>query len=252
MKPIPISVQLYSLREEAKSDFAGVLKKVADMGYVGVEPAGLHGMKPEEVRKILDDLGLVASSTHGPFPNEKNVSEIVDTAKALGHTRHIAGFGPKDCETLETTLEAAKRAQAAAGLLDGTGITFGLHNHWWEFDKRFDGKLPHEVIMENAPGAFAQIDTYWVAVGGADAAEVVKNLGPRAPLLHIKDGPKNREAAMTAVGAGAMDWTPVIDAAQGSAEWLVVELDRCDTDMATAVAESYEYLTSKGFAKGRK
>ena len=252
MKPIPISVQLYSLREEAKSDFAGVLKKVADMGYIGVEPAGLHGMKPEEVRKVLDDLGLVASSTHGPFPNKENVNEIVDTAKALGYTRHIAGVGPKDCETLETTLEAAKRAQAAAELLDGTGITFGLHNHWWEFDKDFDGKTPNEVIMENAPGVFAQIDTYWVAVGGADAAKVVKRLGARAPSLHIKDGLKNREEAQTAVGAGAMDWAPVMEAAEGSVEWLVVELDRCDTDMAMAVAESYTYLTSNGFAKGRK
>jgi len=252
MNPIPISVQLYSLREEAKADFPGVLKAVADMGYVGVEPAGLHGMKPEEVRKLLDDLGLVASSTHGPFPTADNISEIVDTANALGHTRHIAGFGPKDCETLETTLEAAKRAQGAAGLLEGTGITFGLHNHWWEFDKQFDGKMPHEMIMENAPGVFAEVDTYWVAVGGADAAGVVKKLGSRAPLLHIKDGPLNREEAMTAVGAGAMDWSAVMEAAQGSAEWLVVELDKCDTDMATAVAESYTYLTSNGFAKGRK
>jgi sugar phosphate isomerase/epimerase len=252
MNPIPISVQLYSLREEAKADFPAVLKAVADMGYIGVEPAGLHGMKPEDVRKILDDLGLVASSAHGPFPNADNVNELVDTAKALGHTRHIAGVSPDDCATLETTLEAAKRVRAATELLAGTGITFGLHNHWWEFDKDFDGKLPMDVIMENAPDAFAEVDTYWVAVGGADTAAVVKKLGSRAPLLHIKDGPMNREEAMVAVGAGGMDWSAVVGAAEGSAEWLVVELDRCDTDMTKAVAESYTYLTSNGFAKGRK
>jgi len=252
MKPIPISVQLYSLREKAAEDFPGVLKIVADAGYVGVEPAGLHGMSPEDVRKVLDDLGLVASSAHGPMPAPENVNEIVDTAKALGYTRHISGFGPKDCETLETTLDAAKRAQGAADLLEGTGVTFGLHNHWWEFDKEFDGKTPHEVIMANAPGVFAEVDTYWVAVGGPDAAEVVKNLGPRAPLLHIKDGPKDREKAMTAVGAGEMDWPAVIGAAADTTEWLVVELDRCDTDMATAVAQSCKYLTSNGLAKGRE
>lgn len=252
MKPIPISVQLYSLREEAKKDFGGVLKTVADAGYAGVEPVGLHGMKPAGVRKILDDLGLVASSTHGPFPSPENVNEIVDVAKALGYTRHISGVGPKDCETLETTLDAARRAQGAADLLAGTGVTFGLHNHWWEFDKDFDGKTPHDVIMENAPGVFAEVDTYWVAVGGPDAAEVVKKLGGRAPLLHIKDGPVDREKAMTAVGAGKMDWPAVIGAAADSTEWLVVELDRCDTDMAEAVAESCRYLTSNGLARGRE
>ena len=41
----PVSLQLYSLREQAKGDFVGVLKAVAEMGYVGVEPAGLHGME---------------------------------------------------------------------------------------------------------------------------------------------------------------------------------------------------------------
>ena len=40
----PISVQLYSLREESKTDFPGVLKFVAQAGYKGVEPAGLYGL----------------------------------------------------------------------------------------------------------------------------------------------------------------------------------------------------------------
>ncbi len=64
MKAIPISVQLYSVREEAAKDFPGTLKKIARMGYAGVEPAGLHGMPAKRLRTILDDLGLVASSAH--------------------------------------------------------------------------------------------------------------------------------------------------------------------------------------------
>ena len=56
----------------------------------------------------------------------------------------------------------------------------------------------------------------------------------------------------TAVGKGKMDWAKVIGAAHASCEWLVVELDSCDTDMMTAVADSYKFLTSKGYAKGKK
>lgn len=250
MTPHPISLQLYSLREEAAEDFPGVLKQVAEMGYVGVEFAGLHDLAPAELRKILDDLGLVVSSTHGPMPNDENVQEVIDTAKTLGYTRHVAGFGPDQFATKEATLASAAIAQHAAELLDGSGITFGIHNHYWEFDHEIDGRYPHEVFMDAAPGAFAQLDTYWVAVGGADAAKIVAQYGERAPLLHIKDGPGNREEAMTAVGGGIMDWQAVIGAAAETTEWLIVELDRCDTDMTEAVAESYRYLVGNGLARG--
>jgi sugar phosphate isomerase/epimerase len=207
-------------------------------------------MPPAEIRTILDDLGLVAGSTHGPFPAKDNLNEIVDAAKTLGYTRHISGFGPPDFETAEKCVETAAKAQAAAGLLKGTGITFGLHNHWWEFDHRIDGKMPHQIMMDNAPDVFAEVDTYWVQVGGEDAAEVVKALGPRAPLLHIKDGPAVRDKAMTAVGAGTMDWKAVIGAADDSTEWLVVELDSCDTDMTEAVRASLRYLVESGLGRG--
>ena len=252
MKPIPISVQLYSLRAQAAKDFPAVLKQVADIGYVGVEFAGLHGMCPKEVRKIIDDLGLKVSSAHMAMPNAENAAQLIDECKALGIPKLISGFGAKEFETKETTLAAAATAQQAATLLKGSGITLGIHNHWFEFDKKFDGLYPHEVFMAAAPGVFAQIDTYWTAVGGADAVRIVKQYGARAPLLHIKDGPGVRGKAMTAVGGGIMDWRAVIGAAAATTEWLVVELDECDTDMLEAVRQSYKYLTTQGLARGRK
>jgi len=252
MKPIPISIQLYSVREEAKTNFPAVLKRIAKMGYVGVEFAGLHGLSPKEVRAILDDLGLVASSTHGPMPNESNAAEVIETANILGYTRHISGFGRDQFATKEKTLEAGAIAKKAAEALKGSGITFGLHNHDFEFSSRYDGKYAHELMMAAAPGAFAELDTYWIKVGGADPAAIVRQYGARAPLLHIKDGPCTREQAMTAVGKGIMPWKDVIGAASPATEWLVVELDRCDTDMMEAVAESCRYLVANGFAKGAR
>ncbi len=251
MKPFPISVQLYSVREAAAKDFPAVLKRIAGMGYAGVEFAGFHGHTPRELRRIVDDLGLKVSSNHGPMPTKENVNEIIDTAHTLGYTRHVAGFGPNQFTSKADTLKCAEIAQTAAELLKGSGVTFGLHNHWWEFDKQFDGQYPHEIMMAAAPDCFAQIDTYWVKVGGADPAQIVRQYGARAPLLHIKDGPGAKEQSMTAVGAGIMDWKAVIGAAADTTEWLIVELDRCDTDMFEAVAESCRYLVSNGFARGR-
>jgi hypothetical protein len=62
----------------------------------------------------------------------------------------------------------------------------------------------------------------------------------------------NVDDAMLAVGAGKMAWGPVMDAADaGATEWLVVELDRCDTDMFAAVEQSLNYLIDQGYGHGK-
>ena len=81
---------------------------------------------------------------------------------------------------------------------------------------------------------------------------MVRRLGSRAPLLHIKDGPCEMEAPMTALGEGVVDLPSVIAAGAGSTEWLVVELDRCATDLTEAVRKSYQYLIGKELARGNK
>ena len=71
------------------------------------------------------------------------------------------------------------------------------------------------------------------------------------PLLHVKDGPLKRDAAHVAVGDGSMDVAGVIAAADPAVlEWIIVELDACDTDMMTAVERSYRYLVRHALAAG--
>lgn len=53
MKQIPIAVQVYSVRQEAEADFAGTMKRLAQMGYDGVELAGLYGKTVEEIGTVL-------------------------------------------------------------------------------------------------------------------------------------------------------------------------------------------------------
>ena len=62
-----LGVQLYSLRSYAEKDFVEVLKKVADIGYQVVEPAGFWNLSPAEFKKIIDDLGLKILSSHSPW-----------------------------------------------------------------------------------------------------------------------------------------------------------------------------------------
>ena len=55
---LPIAVQVYSVREDAKADLRGTLTKIKAMGYDGVEFAGLYGYDPAEIRDMCAELGL--------------------------------------------------------------------------------------------------------------------------------------------------------------------------------------------------
>jgi len=248
----PLSIQLYTLRDEVKGDFAGVLRQVAEIGYQGVEFAGLHGNSPAEVAGIVSDLGLKVSSSHVGLPTKETIRQIADTEKTLGNTRLVAGLGPDDFKTLDDCKRSAERFQTAGELAHQEGLTFGMHNHWWEFETR-DGRLVYDYVLESAPDIFSELDIYWAAYAGQSPASVVAQHRGRLPLLHIKDGSLDKDSAMTAVGSGKVDMVATIGAADSTVlQWLIVELDRCDTDMWEAVRESYAYLTKTGLAAGNK
>lgn len=247
----PLGIQLYSVREAAAKDFVGVIRQVAAIGYKGVEFAGLHEHKPAEIRKVLDDLGLVASSSHAGVPTKETRQEIIDTAGALGYRMVIASRGPDGFKTMDDIRKGAEEFQAGAELLKGTGLKMGYHNHWWEMNA-VDGRRGLDVFLKLAPGVFSQTDVYWASnFGTVDVPALVRQYAKRIPCLHIKDGPLVQGQPHTAVGKGRMDMAPIIAAANPKVlEWLIVELDECATDMMQAVRDSYAYLTGEGLAEG--
>lgn len=252
MTPKPLSIQLYTLREAAQKDFPAVLRMLAETGYKGVEFAGLHGHSPQEIKTLLDELGLQVSSSHVGLPTPENIQQIVDTEGTLGNTRLISGLGPNDFKTEDDCKRSAERFQQAAELAKQHNVTFGMHNHWWEFDT-VGSKLVYDYVLEAAPDMFSELDVYWAVYGGQNAAEVVAAHKARLPLLHIKDGTLEKDQPHVAVGSGKLDFAAIIGAADPNVlEWLIVELDACATDMAEAVRQSYRYLISQNLAAGNK
>lgn len=249
----PISIQLYTVREMASQDFPGTLRTIADIGFKGVEFAGLHGHDPKEIAKLISDLGMKCSSSHTGLPTPESVGQIVETEAALGNNKVISGFGPDQFKTIDDVKTAAEQFSKAAELLKPHGMKFGFHNHWWEFDK-IDGTYVYDILMAEAPDIFSELDVYWTAFGKANPVEVVSKHKARLPVLHIKDGMlEEGKHVHTAVGSGKLDMPAIIGAADPNVlEWLIVELDACETDMMEAVRKSYEYLTSSGLAEGNK
>jgi sugar phosphate isomerase/epimerase len=239
-----IALQMYSVRDVIdKEGYEQVVRKVAAMGYKAVEPAGFPGTTPQAAAKLFKELGLTVAAAHVGLPLGDRKNQILEQLDALGKPPLLCTqIGRNDVKTMDTIKELCDRLNQGYEVAKAAGLDFGIHNHDHEFGS-IDGKLIHEVMVSLLnPGIFFEIDTYWVKVGGCDPAEIIRNLGPRARMLHIKDGPGTHEAAQTAVGDGIMDFPRIFEAAGANAKWWIVEMDECATDVMVAVKKSYDYL----------
>jgi sugar phosphate isomerase/epimerase len=250
---VPIGVQLYSLREQAAADLPAVLERLDRIGFVGVELAGLYGRTAGDVQHAIGATGLRVGSAHVGLADDETFRAALDEHAALGCETVVIpsaphpGFGDRD-----QVRGTADLVNHAFDLARERGMSLGYHNHFWELAPLDDGRPALLHFFEHTvPEVFAELDVYWAQVGGADPVAVVTELGPRARMLHVKDGPgDDGAAANVAVGDGAVD-TPAVIGAAGAVEWHFVEFDRCDTDVFDAVERSYRYLVGNDLSRGR-
>ena len=243
---VQIGVQLYSVREDmARTGPPNVLKRLAELGYAGVEPAGLFGMAPADFRKAAEDCGLDIFSAHMPlFGGLEEARESLAVAKKLGLT-YVYGFLEGDDFSSE---EAVKRSAEAVSQAADEGkrqdLSVGYHNHSWEFEHKVSGRPAYDVFVELLPeDLLLQVDAYWAEVGGADAARLLDSLGSRVRHLHIKDGPVDHDSLNTALGTGRLDVTKIVSSGK-YVEWVVVELDNVAGDIYPALGQSRTFLSS--------
>ena len=262
----PLSVQLYSLRDYAKDDFVGVLKKVAEIGYKGVEPAGFWDLKPTELKKIVEDLGMKIYSSHSPWARGNNLGECMELADALGLKTIVCGYGPDDFKDLDAIKKTAENTSRMQEVLARNGYTLFQHNHYWEFE-RIDGRLKYEIFAELCPNVKFEIDSFWSTNKGTeDPVEMLRKFADRTILLHMKDGVCKQKAGggemvnglldmkidLMPLGTGTLPIRKLVEAAPASVETIVVELDYCDTEMYKAIEMSYKFMTESGLAAGNK
>lgn len=247
-----ISVQLYSVREAISADLEGALQRVADLGFRATEPYGFvphprhgGGIDPGRYRRALDAAGLTAPSGHAPVMELPDPQAAFDAAAELGITTIIdPHHAPEQWGTAESVAAIADRINRTAAKAQAAGLTFGYHNHEFEFANRIDGVPALEVLAPLLdPAVVLEIDTYWVEVGGASAVEVLRSLGDRVQLIHVKDGPKTRDVtAQVAAGQGAMDVPAVLAAAPSAVR--VLEFDDTSGDVFEGLGASLAFVTA--------
>ena len=185
-----ITVQLYSVREQAAADYEGTIRAIAAMGFGCVEPAGYPGSSAAKAAKLFQELGLKAPTCHGALPVGDNKNAVIEEALLLGHEAIITGC-PPDFKTNFSSSDAVKATAElyceAAANVAAHGLQIGYHNHDWDLID-VDGTPGYRIFLENTPDTVLwEADVFWVAKAGLDPVAFINEIGPRGNCDGIKD-----------------------------------------------------------------
>ena len=244
---LPIAVQMYTLRDVPSLEDR--LKIVHDAGVTAVETVGTQDVSAQELKRLLDQYGIEAISTHAPLADlRKDPDSVVAFNKAIGNHTLVVPYlqeeeRPKDAAGW-TAL--GKELGQLAGKVQAEGMTLAYHNHDFEFAD-FNGKTGLELMFEAAgPGLKSELDLAWVARAGYDPAVFLGKLNGRVFAVHAKDNAPKGEAAeehgFAAVGKGVLDWSKILPAADhAGVKWYIIEHDY-PLDPALVIRTGAAYL----------
>jgi sugar phosphate isomerase/epimerase len=274
-KGLPIGIQLYALGDEAKTDLAGTLKKVAAIGFREIEISGLLGRDPGAVRQIADDTGLKISSVHlgatGDFSVRTDPQRLADAFAILGARYAVLSMFPipKGFKVLKGEDVAAAFTRTAqeggekiwtdlaqllnerGALLKAHGISLGYHNHNVEF-MQVGQRTAWEIIAQETDPDLVhfEADVGWIASAGIDPVAFFKRYSGRIRQLHVKDVKAGLvpntilRTDPTEVGSGTVDWARVIPAAYdaGARHFYFEQEPPFAIPRIEAAAKSYSFL----------
>jgi sugar phosphate isomerase/epimerase len=237
-----LSVQLYSIRDALAADLPGALARLASLGVTQVEPFDIVS-DPDGLRDALAATGLSAPSVHARVGAGVELDRVFEAAAALGTQTVVHPYSAPEQWSSESGVDAvADELVRAAEAAEAYGLRVGYHNHHWELANRLDGRAALERLAERLPPAVVlELDTYWAAVGGEDVVALLGRLGERVRLVHLKDGPIDKDnAAQLPLGAGAMPVAEIVAAAT-AAELAVLEFDDYRGDLFEGLAASLAF-----------
>ena len=255
-----IGAQFFTIREFCKTleDFDESCKKVSEMGYKVVQLSGIGDFTGPEVKNVLDKYGLICACTHRAADKYlEHLDDEIEFHKTIGCK--VCGLGAmpnfRDDFTnghgLEIVEDFAKKFGPVCEKLAEHDLVFAYHNHDFEFVKH-NGRYLFEVLFEKMPyDNFKLIlDVFWLAYVGVNPAKFITEYKDKIACLHYKDLKviKHREVTYGEVGQGNLEWDEIIAASkESSAEFALVEQDKCDGDPFESLKISYEFLKEKGF-----
>ena len=249
-----MALQLYTMRDPAKQDLTGTLKKVREMGWEYVQWSGMPNLPAEKIREALDTAGLKAMAAHvGIEPFEKDFDSNVRFWKTVGAGDLAPGGMMNDCKaTLADWLNGARRLDALGARLRTVGLRLSYHNHTFEFEKfPGDDRRKLDILMETTKpeNLTDELDLAWAYTGGVDPATYIRKFKGRIFMVHAKDVVKaknGRKQELKPLGQGDLNWPEIFTAGdEAGVEWYIYEQDNGVGSPFDYAQASYEFLAKQ-------
>ena len=223
---IPVGLQLWTVRTECAKDFPGTIAKVAKMGYKGVEFAGFYERSAKDVRKMLDDNGLLCFGSHTAIDllsNEK-LAATMEFNRTIGNKFVIVPWlDRKQLKTKEDWLAKAKTFNELADKTRSEGVHIGYHSHQGDF-LPIDGETPWDILFGNTSKEVCmQLDTGNCMQGGGDPVAILKKYPGRSLTIHLKEYSATNKKAL--IGEGDVKWKEVFEVCEttGGTQYYIIE-----------------------------
>lgn len=234
-----LALQLYTLREETKDDFAGTLKRVAEVGYTKVEFAGFNDIPAEGMAALLKENNLVACGAHiGIDQLENETDEMLHYLKVIGCKNAVipyATFSAK--QNIDTLVE---RINKLLPKVKAAGLNLLYHNHAQEFEV-VEGVRPIDVILQNTE-VMLELDTFWTHTAGDDVFSFMRKNRARILMVHLKDGTNGNPCA---IGEGTTPCKRIYDLARElNITEIIVENDFPSPNGIEDMTRSMRYITN--------
>jgi len=255
-----IGIQLYSVRDDMKTDPAATIAKLGEIGYTYAEAAGyndgkFYGMDPAGFKALLEKNGMTMKGSHTGMnlPKEGEWDQAMQWWNTCIAAHKAAGaewivkpsMGGEAYRSLDTLKMYCDYFNTIGEKCNEAGIRFGYHNHAHEFDTVLDSQIVYNYMLENTDPAkvMFELDLYWIMKGGKDAVDYFNQYPGRFELYHVKD-----EKELGA--SGTMDFKTVFDmAGKAGMKNYVVEVERYDFEPIVSVQKSFEFLNNAEYVK---
>jgi sugar phosphate isomerase/epimerase len=186
-----IGLQLYSLRNEFKTDVPGTLARIRQWNIRQIEGGGTYGLPVDEFKKLLKQNKLEMVSVGASFEElEKNPQAVADMAKTFGAKYVMCAWVPhqEGSFTMEEMNRAIRVFNQAGKVLYDNGISFCYHPHGYEFRPYEDGTQFDYMVKQTDPRYVNfEMDVFWVKHPGQDPVALLKKYPKRFLMMHLKD-----------------------------------------------------------------
>lgn len=270
-----LGLQLYSVRDDMKTDPSGTLKKVSAIGYKYVEHANyvdgkFYGYTPVDFKKVLSDLNLDMISGHCVMTMkhwDDATNDVTDAWKKTVEDAATVGqkyvVSPWMDEKARTDMDLLKKFMMmfnkSGELCKAHGMKFGYHNHDFEFTTKVGDENLYDYILKNTDSNLVaqQMDIGNMYGAGGRALDILKAHPGRFELMHVKDeipstggGEMGDKFESTVLGKGVVGTKEIVDYARkhgGTTQFIIEQESYQSLTPAESAKEDFDVMKSWGF-----